>query len=62
MAKTPRPSSRTTATIHDQKLTRGSGGELHQIGDGDVAVLTTAQGGPVSDDQNTLKIGHAGLR
>ena len=41
-----------TATIHDQKLTRGEGGELHQIAQGDTPVLTTAQGGPVSDDQN----------
>ena len=60
MAKTPRRSSSTTATVHDQKLTRGQGGELHQIADRDVAVLTTAQGGPVSDDQNTLKVGERG--
>ena len=60
MAKTPRRSSSTTSTVHDQKLTRGSGGELHQIADGEVAILTTAQGGPVSDDQNTLKIGQRG--
>jgi len=49
-----------TATIHDQKLLRGEGGELHQIAGGDVPVLTTAQGGPVSDDQNSLKIGPRG--
>ncbi len=48
------------ATIHDQKLMRGNGGELHQTAEGDVPVLTTAQGGPVSDDQNTLKIGARG--
>ena len=41
-----------SATIHDQKLLRGEGGELHQIAEGDTPVLTTAQGGPVSDDQN----------
>ena len=39
---------------------RGEGGELHQIADGDAPVLTTAQGGPVSDDQNSLKIGPRG--
>ena len=49
-----------TATIHDQKLIRGEGGELHQTAQGDTPVLTTAQGGPVSDDQNTLKIGPRG--
>src|SRR6186713_293988 len=49
-----------TATVHDQKLLRGEGGELHQIAGGDVPVLTTAQGGPVSDDQNSLKIGPRG--
>ena len=48
-----------SATIHDQKLERGEGGELHQIASGDMPVLTTAQGGPVSDDQNSLKIGAA---
>ena len=49
-----------TATIHDQKLHRGEGGELHQTAQGDTPVLTTAQGGPVSDDQNSLKIGPRG--
>jgi catalase len=46
--------------VHDQKLDRGEGGELHQIAEGDVPVLTTAQGGPVSDDQNSLKTGPRG--
>ena len=49
-----------SATIHDQKLMRGDGGELHQVATGDVPVLTTAQGGPVSDDQNSLKVGPRG--
>jgi catalase len=48
------------ATIHDQTLVRGEGGELHQIAAGKADVLTTAQGGPVADDQNTLKIGARG--
>ncbi len=65
MAKSSKRSSSTStaagsATIHDQKLHRGEGGELHQIAGGDVPVLTTAQGGPVSDDQNTVKIGPRG--
>ncbi|RWE39039.1 MAG: catalase [Mesorhizobium sp.] len=59
MAKAPRRSG-NTAAIHDQTLTRGDGGELHQRAESDGAVLTTAQGGPVSDDQNSLKIGPRG--
>lgn len=62
MAKTTKASRKSgeTATIHDQKLEVGEGGELHQIASGKTAVLTTAQGGPVSDDQNSLKIGPRG--
>lgn len=30
-----------TATIHDVKLKRGAGGELHQTAEGDTPVLTT---------------------
>jgi len=60
MAKSARQSSGTPATIHDQKLERGNGGELHQIAEGDTDILTTAQGGPVSDDQNTLRVGQRG--
>ena len=60
MAKSARQSSGTPATIHDQKLERGNGGEMHQIAEGDAPVLTTAQGVPVADDQNTLKIGERG--
>ena len=36
MAKTTRQTSGKPATIHDQKLVRGNGGELHQIAEGDV--------------------------
>jgi catalase len=62
MAKTTKSNraSGGAATIHDQKLDRGEGGELHQTATGKVALLTTAQGGPVSDDQNSLKIGPRG--
>ena len=52
--------SRPTVRVHDQELERGSGGELHQTSAGGADALTTAQGGPVSDDQNTLKIGQRG--
>jgi catalase len=61
MARKPdSTSSSATATIHDQKLVRGDGGELHQTAAGDEPVLTTAQGGPVVDDQNSLRVGPRG--
>jgi catalase len=60
MAKSSKRSSGKSASIHDQKLDRGEGGELHQLAQGDTPVLTTAQGGPVSDDQNSLKLGPRG--
>jgi catalase len=48
-----------TVTIHDQTLQRGEGGELHQVVDGG-PTLTTAQGVPLSDDQNSLRVGARG--
>ena len=38
----------------------GSGGELHQIAAEGDDVLTTQQGVPIADDQNSLKIGERG--
>ncbi|MBY5467028.1 catalase HPII [Rhizobium leguminosarum bv. trifolii] len=58
--KTSQTSPSHNATIHDQKLHRGAGGELHQFAEDGMPVLTTAQGGPVSDDQNTLRVGARG--
>src|ERR1700753_995861 len=52
--------SGSATTVHDQKLDVGEGGELHQTASRNGDVLTTAQGGPVSDDQNSLKIGARG--
>ncbi|MGO7210278.1 catalase [Rhizobium ruizarguesonis] len=61
MAKqTSKTSPSDNVTIHDQKLHRGAGGELHQFAEDGMPVLTTAQGGPVSDDQNTLRLGARG--
>jgi catalase len=40
--------------------TKGAGGETHQTASGDRAVLTTSQGVPVGDDQNTLRAGPRG--
>ena len=44
----------------DQKIIRGKGGETHQTATEDVPELTTQQGIPVADDQNSLKIGSRG--
>ncbi|NLR97218.1 catalase [Rhizobium sp. P38BS-XIX] len=49
-----------TVALHDQQLHRGAGGELHQFAEDGHDLLTTAQGGPVADDQNTLRIGARG--
>ncbi len=51
--------ARDTATFHDVTAARGDGGELHQTAEG-ADVLTTQQGTPVSDDQNSLTIGPRG--
>ncbi len=58
--KTVKTAASATATIHDQRLHRGAGGELHQIAEDGADVLTTSQGAPVSDDQNTLRVGPRG--
>ena len=61
MAKKSTPASpANAATIHDQKLHRGEGGELHQFAEDGAPVMTTAQGGPVADDQNSLRVGARG--
>ncbi|GBQ67924.1 catalase [Ameyamaea chiangmaiensis NBRC 103196] len=39
---------------------RGEGGETHQTAGGETPSLTTAQGVPVSDDQNSLRLGQRG--
>lgn len=46
--------------LGEQKVRRGQGGETHQVAGGDVPVLTTQQGAPVGDDQNSLKAGARG--
>ncbi len=43
-----------------EKALKGKAGELHQTATGDVPILTTQQGTPVSDDQNSLRIGARG--
>jgi catalase len=51
---------RTTAQYADQRVMTGTGGEVHQQAGGDTPVLTTQQGIPVADDQNSLRIGARG--
>lgn len=46
--------------IHDQEMIKGSGGELHQVAKKGQSILTTQQGTPISDDQNTLRAGPKG--
>ena len=59
--KTQANSSATkSAQYGEQTVTVGAGGETHQIADDGAPVLTTQQGTPVSDDQNSLKIGARG--
>ncbi|MBU0887066.1 MAG: catalase [Alphaproteobacteria bacterium] len=60
MAKTKQADTRKAAQIDDQALSRGTGGELHQTAGGEVPVLTTQQGTPVADDQNSLRAGQRG--
>ncbi len=49
-----------TSVLGDQTILRGPGGETHQTAGGDVPTLTTQQGAPVADDQNSLKAGQRG--
>jgi catalase len=46
-----KPNSKTSAA------NSGNGRDLHQFADGDATVLTTQQGIPVADDQNSLRQG-----
>ncbi len=46
--------------LGEETVAIGAGGEIHQTATGEVATLTTKQGVPVSDDQNSLKLGLRG--
>ena len=50
----------TPATFGDQAVRRGPGGETRQEVKRGAPVLTTQQGVPISDDQNSLKAGPRG--
>lgn len=49
-----------SASFADQTVLQGAGGETHQMADNVRPVLTTQQGLPVSDDQNSLRYGPRG--
>ena len=57
MATSTDPAKLSSAHIGEATIKRGPGGETHQIAEGNTPVLTTQQGIPVADDQNSLKIG-----
>jgi catalase len=59
MAKSTKPTLKKSNVV-DLALHRGPGGELHQTAEDGFPVLTTAQGGPVSDDHNSLKVNGRG--
>jgi catalase len=60
MAASRRNGGTKTARLADAQIARGPGGETHQSAGGDVPVLTTQQGVPVGDDQNSLRLGARG--
>ena len=51
---------RKNARYADQDVAISTGGEVHQTAYGETPVLTTQQDIPISDDQNSLKIGARG--
>jgi catalase len=60
MAAQSRPDALTQAQIADATFLRGPGGETHQVAESGTPVLTTQQGVPVADDQNSLRVGPRG--
>ena len=51
---------REDARHGEEQVAAGPGGETHQVAGGERPVLTTQQGIPVADDQNSLKAGARG--
>ncbi len=52
--------ARGTPSKPDAAVATVKGGETHQTASGDTPVLTTQQGIPVADDQNSLRVGARG--
>jgi catalase len=55
-----RDAARVTVEYGEEKVQRGKGGDTHQAAGDGRPQLTTQQGTPVADDQNTLRIGARG--
>ena len=62
MAKSPKAGRKSpgSPTYSDQTVGSGLGGETHQTAEEGYELLTTQQGMPVADDQNTLRQGPRG--
>jgi catalase len=60
VAKRTAAASADTVPVADLVDQRRTGGETHQVAGGDRPALTTQQGIPVADDQNTLKAAERG--
>ena len=60
MAKKTVSHKRKPAESNEHKERNGTGGELHQVAGNGIPALTTQQGTPVADDQNSLRIGARG--
>ena len=56
----PSSTSQSGGDTTDHKHENGKAGEVHQQPSGDTQRMTTAQGVPISDDQNTLRAGARG--
>ena len=54
------PAKKKSAATPTPEDRIGAGGELHQLAGGDSPVMTTAQGAPVEDDNNSLRAGDRG--
>jgi catalase len=57
---TSRSDSLKKVKLADAEISRGSGGETHQTAGRGTDVMTTQQGAPITDDQNSLKAGARG--
>jgi catalase len=60
MAVPKNPKARKKVTYGDESVERGAGGDTHQVAGDGRPQLTTQQGTPVADDQNTLRLGERG--
>ena len=60
MPSQSRSNNLTPIELADARLLRGKAGETHQVAGDEVPILTTQQGVPVADDQNSLKAGSRG--